>query len=71
MTYREPCWNNRAPNADGYWLQVREYTVQGRYVMRSEWIPFTMTRECQQPGRGHEPLSGCEGCNHLQRYDDA
>ena len=71
MTYREPCHNNRTSPSAGYWLQVRDYTFMGTYAMRNKFIPHTMTRECQQPGRGHDPLPGCEGCNHLQRYDDA
>ena len=65
---KEQCWNNRPEPKDGYWLQVRDYTFMGTYAMRNEFIPFTMTRECQQPGRGHEPLPGCVGCRHLQEY---
>ena len=68
---KEPCHNNRPAPKAGYWLLTRWPTVFGRYLFKPQWIENVMTKECQQPGRGHDPLPGCEGCNHLQRYDDA
>ena len=69
MTHREPCHNNRPAPKAGYWLLTRWPTVLGRYLFRPQWIENTMTKDCQQPGRGHLPLPGCVGCKYLKEYD--
>lgn len=39
--------HNRAPYSTGYWVMVREYFSDGRFVMKEEWVPFRNSAVCK------------------------
>lgn len=51
---------HNAPRKDGYFVHVRQYQPDGRYVIVQKFIHDVLSRECRYDFRASDP--GCVGC---------